>query len=83
MNEFPIFMIADYWMNSQLSLARYSGCIRLNGQEYIVVGKEKDLVLKDWVSVLKKLGRERTIGLIKNGTTAKVAKAMIKSNVKL
>ena len=83
MSEFPIFMTADYWMNSQLSLARYSGCIRLNGQEYIVVGKEKDLVRKDWIPVLKKLGRERTIGIIKNGTSLDVAKRMIKMNTKL
>ena len=65
-------------MNSQLSVARFYGGIKLNGEEYVIVPPKNDLLLKDWVSVYKKLGRERTIGLIKNGTSLKVAKEMIK-----
>lgn len=63
-------------MNSQLSVARYTGSIRINGVEYVVAGT--DLLMKDWLPVYKKLGRERTIGLIKNGTQLHVAKEMCK-----
>lgn len=69
-------MTADYWMNSQLSIAKFSGAIKVNGQQYIVVGS--DLILKDWLPVYSKLGRARTIGLIQNGTSLNVALQMIK-----
>lgn len=72
-----ILMPAEFWMNSQLSVAKYFGGIKINGVQYVVVGT--DLLREDWVPVYKKLGRERTIGLIKNGTSLKVAKEMIKA----
>ena len=70
-------MPAEFWMNSQLSIAKYSGGIKIDGVQYVVVGT--DLLRKDWIPVYTKLGRERTIGLIKNGTSLKVAKEMIKA----
>ena len=63
-------------MNSQLSVARHYGGIKIDGVQYVVVGT--DLLRKDWVPVYNKLGRERTIGLIKNGTSLDVAKEMLK-----
>lgn len=72
----PIFMTQDYWMNSQFSIAKHTGALNINGHLYVVYGT--DLIREDWLPVLKKLGRERTIGLIKNGTSLEVAKAMIK-----
>ena len=74
----PILIEEAYWMNSQLSVARFYGGIKFNGEEYFIVPPKNDLLLKDWVPVYKKLGRERTIGLIKNGTSLEVAKEMIK-----
>ena len=74
----PILIEEGYWMNSQLSIARFYGGIRFNGEEYVIVPPKNDLLLKVWVPVYKKLGRERTIGLIKNDTSLKVAKEMIK-----
>ena len=74
----PILIEEGYWMNSQLSVARSYGGIKFNGEEYVIVPPKNDLLLKDWVPVYKKLGRERTIGLIKNGTSLNVAKEMIK-----
>ena len=73
-----ILIEEGYWTNSQLSVARFYGGIKFNGEEYVIVPPKNDLLLKDWVPVYKKLGRERTIGLIKNGTSLKVAKEMIK-----
>ena len=65
-------------MNSQLSVARFYGGIKFNGEEYVIVPPKNDLLLKGWVPVYKKLGRERTIGLINNGTSLDVAKEMLK-----
>ena len=79
MRKIPILIEEGYWMNSQMSVARFFGGIKFNGEEYIIVPPKNDLLLKDWVPVYKKLGRERTIGLIKNGTSLKVAKEMIKA----
>ena len=73
----PIFMTQDYWMNSQFSIAKHTGALNINGHLYVVYGT--DLIREDWLPVLKKFGRERTIGLIKNGTSLEVAKAMIKA----
>ena len=78
MNKTAIIIEEGYWMNSQLSVARFYGGIKFNGEEYVIVPPKNDLLLTKWVSVYKKLGRERTIGLIKNGTSLKVAKEMIK-----
>lgn len=78
MSATPILIEEGYWMNSQLSVARFYGGIKFNGEEYVIVPPKNDLLLKGWVPVYKKLGRERTIGLIKNGTSLKVAKEMIK-----
>lgn len=35
----PICMVEEFWLNSQLSLARYSGGVRLAGHQYIIVDK--------------------------------------------
>lgn len=79
MRKTPILIEEGYWMNSQMSVARFFGGIKFNGEEYIIVPPKNDLLLKDWVTVYKKLGRERTIGLIKNGTSLEVAKQMLKA----
>lgn len=70
----PIIMTEESWMNSQLSIARYTGGININGVQYIVYGT--DLLRMDWFPVYRILGRDRTIGLINNGTTLDVAKQM-------
>ena len=66
-------------MNSQLSVARFYGGIKFNGEEYVIVPPKNDLLLSKWVPVFKALGRGRTIKLIKNGTSLEVAKQMIKA----
>ena len=66
-------------MNSQLSVARFYGGIKFNGEEYVIVPPKNDLILTKWVPVFKALGRERTVKLIENGTSLEVAKQMIKA----
>lgn len=102
----PILMTEEYWANSQFSVARYYGGMKLNGESYSIVNKNGitvrelsdpdsrhyvesdkvippgepcDLIMDKWIPVYKKLGRERTIGLVKNGTSLEVAKQMIKA----
>ena len=65
----PILIEEGYWMNSQLSVARFYGGIKFNGKEYVIVPPENDLILVDWVQVYKSFGRDRTIELIENGTS--------------
>ena len=72
MTDTPILITREFWLNSQLSIARIYGGIKLNGKEYVV--EDTDLILKSWLPVYKTLGRDKTIGLIKNGTTLDVAK---------
>lgn len=43
----------------------------------IPAGEPADLIQDEWIPVYRKLGRTRTIGLVKNGTSLKVAKEMI------
>lgn len=51
----------------------------VEGDKVIPPGEPCDLIMDKWIPVYKKLGRERTIGLVKNGTSLEVAKQMIKA----
>ena len=79
MNSTPILIKEGYWMNSQLSVARFYGGIKFNGEEYVIVPPKNDLLMIKWVPVYKALGRERTVNLIMSGTSLEVAKKMIKA----
>ena len=84
MEKIPILLTYESWANSQLSIARHAGGIRINGDFYMIMSEYSnrytpDLLRYDWVPVYTKLGREKTIGLIKNGTTIDVAKKLIKT----
>lgn len=39
MNNFPPIIPEEYWVNSQLSIARYYGLAKINGEVYVVVDK--------------------------------------------
>lgn len=104
-----VIMTEEYWANTYLSVARYYGGIKVNGDEYKIVNKDgitleelsdprskhyvkegkailpgepADLVRKDWIPIYRKLGRDRTIGLVKNGTSLKEAKKIAKEESK-
>ena len=78
MSKEPIIIAYDYWINSQMSIARHYGSIRINGIEYLIMEVSNDLVRKDWCKVYEKLGRDKTIELIKSHTTLKEAKELLK-----
>ena len=100
-----IIMAEEYWANSHLSVARYYGGIKLNGDDYKIVNKDgitleelsdprsehyvkegkaipagepADLVLKEWIPIYRKLGRVKTIELVKRGLSIKEAKKIMK-----
>lgn len=55
-----ILMTEEYWANSPFSIARYCGCIKISGIEYIIVNKEgKDLF--ECSIEADKQGREKAI----------------------
>lgn len=55
-----ILMTEEYWANSPFSIARYCGCIKISGIEYIIVNKEgKDLF--ECSIKADKQGREKAI----------------------
>ena len=40
MNNMPICMTEEYWANSQFSVVRYYGRIKVGGHEYVIVNKD-------------------------------------------
>lgn len=104
-----IIMTENYWANTHLSIARYYGGIKLNGDEYKIVNKDgitleelsdprskhyvregkaisagepADLVLMQWIPIYRKLGREKTIELVKRGLSLKEAEKIMKEDEK-
>lgn len=75
-------MTEEFWRNSQFSIARFYGQIRICGQEYVILNKygqtifetsipagdPADLVRKDFVGFYKKLGRDRFIQILKDNS---------------
>lgn len=56
----PIAMTEEYWANSQFSIARYYGQIKINGHVYVIVNKEgKDIF--ECSAEAEKAGREKAI----------------------
>ncbi len=53
-------MTEEYWANTQLSIVRHTGQVRLNGVHYIIVNKEgKDVFECSWEA--DREGREKAI----------------------
>ena len=59
-----ILMTQEYWLNSQLSIARFTGRAKINGEEYWVVGEQRDLVDCRFEKNYTKLGRSEFIRII-------------------
>lgn len=50
----PFVMGPDFWLNSQLSVAKYYGGCTYNGVKYVVVPATADLVRFDCLDIYKK-----------------------------
>ena len=43
MTSAPILIEEGYWMNSQMSIARFYGGMKFNGEDYIIVPPKNDI----------------------------------------
>ena len=59
-----IMMAKEFWLESQFSIARFYGGIRINGTRYIIMGSEHDLVDDRFAKYYNKLGREKFIQIL-------------------
>ena len=59
-----IMMAKEFWLNSQFSIARFYGGIRINGTRYIIMGSEQDLVDDRFAKYYNKLGREKFMQIL-------------------
>ena len=58
--QYPLAMAEDFWANSHLSIARYTGRIRLGQYDYVICNKDgKDIFQCSFEA--KKAGREKAI----------------------
>ena len=59
-NNYPLLMTEEFWANSQLSIARYSGEITYNGRKYIIVDKHgRDIY--ECSAIAEREGRDKAI----------------------
>lgn len=56
----PLIITEENWASSQFSIARYYGCVKICGHEYIIVNKEgKDIF--ECSAEAEKAGRDKAI----------------------
>lgn len=86
----PILMTEKVWANSQFSIARYYGRIKLEGETYVIVdkkgrdlfecsikpGEPADLINEKFLPLYKKYGRDKFIEVLKANPQIKTVKDM-------
>lgn len=65
-NQTVVMMAKEFWLASQLSVAKYSGGCQAWGHEYLVMPQTYDLLRSDFIPQYRKLGRERFLQLLKD-----------------
>lgn len=74
-----LVMTEEFWMNSMLSVARFSGGININGKLYILDYSTKDLIRSDFVKTYQKVGRDKVIEMLKEGKSKEEIEEYAKS----
>lgn len=74
-----ILISPEYWQNSQLSIARHFGGIKVNNKYYVIDPQSKYLVDSKWLSLVRKVGIEKTKEILKSTNDIKEAMTLIKS----
>lgn len=69
----PIVIKYDFWINSQMSIARFYGGLRYNGKDYTIDHESKDLIRDDWFRYRMYFTYDEFIELVKEGDLKKVA----------
>ena len=77
-------MTKEYWLASQLSVAKYAGGCKAFGHEYTVMPVTFDLLRTDFMPMYKKLGRERFLQMLKDSpaVTDACLKRMMQDEIK-
>lgn len=85
----PALIRYEVWVNSQLSIAKYTGGIAINGTKYILMDSSEpaaegrfkpDLVRTDWCSLYTKLHRGIEQYIEQGFTPAQVKKIIKEKN---
>lgn len=63
--ELPICISKEYWMNSQLSTARYFGGFTSGVNTWLLMPQSFDMVRIDFVKYYRILGRDKFIAVLK------------------
>lgn len=58
-------MTKEYWMGTQLSVARFSGGFTSGGKEWFIMSQSHDMVRLDFVKYYRILGRDKFIAVLK------------------
>lgn len=74
-----ILISPEYWQNSQLSIARYFGGVKVNNKYYVIDPQSNYLVDSKWLSLVRKVGIDKTKEVLKSTNDIKEAMALIKS----
>ena len=61
----PVMMTKEYWLASQLSVARFAGGCKAWGHEYLVMPVTCDLLRTDFIPLYTKLGRDKFMETLK------------------
>ena len=72
-----ILIHPDYWLNSQLSIARFYRAITINGETYLVDGKTNYLVRSDFVKFISDLGMPTVVKAVKRYADQAKAKKIL------
>ena len=78
-------MTKEYWLASQLSVAKYAGGCKAFGHEYLVMQLTADLLRTDFIPMYKNLGRERFLQMLKDNPAINDAdlKRMMQDEIKV
>ena len=74
-----ILISPEYWQNSQLSIARHFGGVKVNNKYYVIDPQSNYLVDSKWLSLVRKVGIDKTKEVLKSTNDIKEAMALIKS----
>ena len=74
-----ILISPEYWQNSQLSIARYFGGVKVNNKYYVIDPQSNYLVDSKWLSLVRKVGIDKTKEVLKSTNDIKEAMSLIKS----
>lgn len=74
-----LVMTEEFWMNSMFSIARFSGGCVIDGKQYLLNYKTKDLIRSDFVKTYQKVGRDKVIEMLEEGKSKEEIEEYAKS----